>query len=479
MVYVICVDEPVPVVGRRGDRPYFTKTMPMSEVTSASTWLAFIFTRRVNSAGMSDREMYPLTHLGAVVRSSGQKVSTYDRLLKVEELFTIPGGALDVNEILAMLPEKHRGLFTSLKGGSARVVSAETSEAIIDALIALRPDAIQIVTWLQALDLPGEFGRGMVDEFWYLERDATNVALHIADISSTPLRAWRRPQDETQPFLAGIVPLPPRPQFDVGASTPDEAPAAADEDPPTLLSLLPEPGEQAMIEHDSRTFAGWANIPGRNFHFHSFSDGERRVEIANVNNTGRVEARVGVDLIYYHVNTASFVLVQYKRLSGENILVDKRLRSQLDRMEDLTKFGTVPNSPDQWRIGPDFAFVKLAQDQAPDRAAFGMVPGQYLPLSYIRILLSDDSTLGERGGRRLGYGIVGRYLSNKQFIDLTAHGLVGTIGISLDQLKRVVDGLLDEGDSVVIASDHSDETTVERQRRLRSRDPNRKPRAGR
>ena len=260
---------------------------------------------------------------------------------------------------------------------------------------------VYIVTWLQALDLPGEFGRGLADEIWYLERDAANVALHIADISSTPLRAWRRPRDGNQPFLAGIVPLPSRPQDDAETSTADEAPGAPEENYPTLLSLLPESGEQAMIEHDSRTFAGWANIPGRNFHFHSFSDGERRVEIANVNNTGRVEARVGVDLIYYHVNTASFVLVQYKRLNGKSILVDKRLKGQLDRMEGLTKFGALPNRPDQWRIGPDFAFIKLAQDQAPDRAAFGMIPGLYLPLSYIRILLSDDSTLGERGGRRL------------------------------------------------------------------------------
>lgn len=296
MVYLIRVNEPVPVVGRRGDRPYFTKTMPVSEVANVSTRLAFIFTRRANSARAS--ETYPLTHLGVVVRSSGQKVSTYDRLLKVEELFAIPGGPLDVSEILVRLPEEHRGQLASLQDGSVRMMSAEIGEAAIGAVVALRPDTAQIVTWLQALDLPGELGHSPADQFWYLERDAANIALHIADISSTPLRAWRRPRDESQPFLAGIVPLPPRPQIDVGTNRSGRPPAAKpEEDAPTLLSLLPESGEQAMIEHDSRTFAGWANIPGRNFHFHSFSDGERRVEIANVNNTGRVEARVGVDLI--------------------------------------------------------------------------------------------------------------------------------------------------------------------------------------
>lgn len=146
MVYLICVDEPVPMVGRRGDRPYFTKTMPMSETTNASTRLAFIFTKRASSSRTSDKEIYPLTHLGAVVRSSGQKVSTYDRLLKVEELFVIPGSPLDVSQILEWLPEEYRVPLTSLQGGSVRMVPAEMGEAVVRALVALRPDAAQIVT---------------------------------------------------------------------------------------------------------------------------------------------------------------------------------------------------------------------------------------------------------------------------------------------------------------------------------------------
>jgi hypothetical protein len=137
-------------------------------------------------------------------------------------------------------------------------------------------------------------------------------------------------------------------------------------------------------------------------------------------------------------------------------------------MEKLADLNGKPNEPDQWRIGPDFAFVKLAKQPAPDRAAFNVIPGLYLPLSYVRILLGHDSTLGERGGRRLGYGSVGRYLSNKQFIDLTAHGLVGTVGITIDQLRNIVSGLMAGSSSVVVATDHSDESTAERQKRLRS-----------
>jgi hypothetical protein len=143
-------------------------------------------------------------------------------------------------------------------------------------------------------------------------------------------------------------------------------------------------------------------------------------------------------------------------------------------MEKLTGLNQTSQEPDQWRIGSDCAFVKLAETRGSDSEAFGMIRGLYLPLSYVRILLDHDSTLGDRGGRRLGYGIVGRYLSNKQFIDLVAHGLMGTVGVSVAQLRRVVYGLLAEGDSLLIVADHSDETTIERQRRLRSRDPKRR-----
>jgi hypothetical protein len=82
--------------------------------------------------------------------------------------------------------------------------------------------------------------------------------------------------------------------------------------------------------------------------------------------------------------------------------------------------------------------------------------------SYVRILLAE-------GCSHLGYDTVGRYLSNQQFIDLVAHGLIGTVGVSVNQIRELVAGLLDLGGSLVIAKDASVETPAERQRRLRSR----------
>ena len=323
VVYVISVDGDVPVVGRKGNRPYFTKTMPVSDTVRAPTKIAFVLVKGRDAASGQDREEYRLTHLGTVVRSNRQKVSTYERLLKVEELFRLPGEPLGIGALLARLPRQYRGRLRGLQGRPVRALAEEAGQAVIDAVQALRPDAAPIIQWLQALDQPGQFGTGLVDQFWQLERDAASVALHIADISPTPLRAWERPRDEEQPFSAGLVPLPQQAQPGTRASSQDET---SDD----LLGLVPRPGEQAMIENDARSFSGWTSV-SRNVHINTFTDGNRRMSITNVN-AGRVEARVGVDLVYYHVNTKSFVLVQYKCLPDKDLLVDQRLRNQLDRL---------------------------------------------------------------------------------------------------------------------------------------------------
>jgi hypothetical protein len=202
-------------------------------------------------------------------------------------------------------------------------------------------------------------------------------------------------------------------------------------------------------------------MPNRQVHIHTFAHGDRRMEIVNVDASG-VEARTGADLIYYHLNTQSFVLVQYKRLQRRSLTVDDRLRGQLARMDALAGLNHQPSQPDDWRIGPDFGFVKLTDTMAHETPADRLIRGLYLPSSYVGMLLAQGST-------RLGYDTVARYLSNKQFIEFAAHGLVGTIGVTVEQLQEIVNDLVDAGDSVAIAEDHSNESTAERQRRLRSR----------
>jgi hypothetical protein len=56
-----------------------------------------------------------------------------------------------------------------------------------------------------------------------------------------------------------------------------------------------------------------------------------------------------------------------------------------------------------------------------------------LATRYVGILLARNHT-------RLGHDPVDRYLSNKQFVEFVAHGLVGTIGSTVEQLQDIVNG---------------------------------------
>jgi hypothetical protein len=69
-------------------------------------------------------------------------------------------------------------------------------------------------------------------------------------------------------------------------------------------------------------------------------------------------------------------------------------------------------------------FSAASDIMAHETPADRLVRGLYLPSSYVGMLLTQGHT-------RLGYDTVARYLSNKQFIEFVAHGLVGTIGITV------------------------------------------------
>jgi hypothetical protein len=64
---------------------------------------------------------------------------------------------------------------------------------------------------------------------------------------------------------------------------------------------------------------------------------------------------------------------------------------------------------------------------------------------------------------------VDRYLVASQFVELVKHGLVGTVGTTVEQLREIVTSRARAGFSAVIGRERSWETPKERQRRGRSR----------
>jgi hypothetical protein len=80
-----------------------------------------------------------------------------------------------------------------------------------------------------------------------------------------------------------------------------------------------------------------------------------------------------------------------------------------------------------------------------------------------------------REARYLGYQHVERYLIGSQFVELVKHGLAGTIGTSVEQLRDLVDARLDARQSIMFAAERSRESDKERQKRIRKRGSKAKP----
>ncbi|MEU5372265.1 hypothetical protein ABZ362_25380 [Streptomyces sp. NPDC005951] len=307
-----------------------------------------------------------------------------------------------------------------------------------------------LLDWLIAQADPPVFGDSPADLSWQEQRDATGSLLRIADFPLAALAAWQRPRSVDAPYTAG---------------------------------LIPQPVEHSLIDYDVRVageafgmFSEWRHGDTVRCDIHVLHDASgRRLEVVNVNATP-VESRLGTDMLYYHEPTKSFVFVQYKRLGPDarSIYVDARLRSQLDRLEEVARLSRPPAQPSEWRLGNDPCFVKLAHwpQGASRQPVQGLAPGMYLPVSYIRLLLDDDCTRGKRSGsdtRILGYNQIERHLTGTQFIDLVKHGLAGTIGTTREQLYALVKQRVDDGHSVVVATESSDESVRARQTRTRDR----------
>lgn len=390
-----------------------------------------------------------LTWIGVILRAN--TVGPVDKSITIDPLRECtPHVPLDGPKgLLQDIPDPHRRIFeVAMHPGTVGHCDAEAWEAFLIALRAKRPTLIPLLDWLLAqANTPYLSSHLVQDRSWQEQQDAARTILRLADFPLSALAAWQRPSSPDSPYLAG---------------------------------LIPEPVEHSLIDHDVRAlsatrevFGSWRDNNSLRCDIHVMQDREgRRLEMANVNATP-VETRLGTDMIYYHEPTRSFVLVQYKRLDSrrESVLVDKRLLSQIEKLETVADINSVPKMPHDWRLGTDACFLKLAHWPEHDQPSQGLAPGMYLPISYVRLLLADDSTRGRGNSRILGYENIERYLVNTQFIELVKHGLAGTVGVSIEQLKNFGRERVDDGYSVIVAAERSRETIRERQRRANRRGP--------
>ncbi|MGP4018790.1 hypothetical protein [Saccharopolyspora sp. 5N708] len=438
-----------------------TKALPSSiHAPDASPQLALVCSRskatpHSRSPSSDDSTPHRLVWLGMVMRPGGNSVGAVDKSITIDPLRRCKEAVpLDGSHgLLKALGEYHSNAFNdALRGNSTTILSRGTSDAFVDVVRRTYPSLGNLMEWLLAMAEPSPLDSNSIeDRSWQEQQDSLGTLFRAAKFPVSAIAAWKRPPDRNAPYLAG---------------------------------LIPEPVEHALIDHDTRTTGEFTHFFGDFLNSavsrcdiqEFFDDNGRRLEVANINATP-VESRLGADMIYYHEATKSFVLVQYKRISSDfkNIHVDSRLLDQMDRLDEVARLSREPQTPSDWRLSRDSCFLKLARwpNNRPNDPRLP-AEGMYLPVSYARMLLNDECTRGPRNGRILGYETVERYLVTTQFTELVQHGLAGTVGTTVEQLRELVVNRALEGYSVTAGIEHATETERERQNRVRARGKSKK-----
>jgi len=371
----------------------------------------------------------------ARIRGSARPTSTDDRVMVAEpNLLDEPVTAQD---LLAELPAPLRREVRQATRSVAVELPGPTGDAVVEALVRLRPGIGATVRRLRREDLDDRPVSGSEGEILVLERDAVRLAMSIAGVDAEPLQEW------------------------TGSSPADGF----------LPNLAYEAHEDVLLAYDAARFAGLTALPSERPDWILFGDGRNHIRVASVNNTP-LEQTLGVDLIYRHIEADAFVLVQYKRMTRDGrsrwfYRPDRELDEQLQQMRTINDAATTgAGSPATWRLHPNGFVLKLVRQPVVfDPGGDRLLPGLYLPLEYLDELLADPSTLTERRARRLGYDTVDRYLTSDLFVALVRHGWIGTRGVTTGAVALIAEAALGSGRSVMLAEEWGQQPGLERRRR--------------
>ncbi|WP_156959409.1 hypothetical protein [Nocardia sp. BMG51109] len=348
MGYLLARSLPFLVTSDRSDRDSYTTAFPddLNRPPAAFPHLAFLFSK-------VSRRTHPLmlTHVG-VVSKRGHRVTDREQSLMITNVCELPK-PISTSTLQGALRKLHSDAVAAAINERDGVLTQAADEAIVDAIVRLLPGFES--TLLRLRRLRQEPVRSVGADRWELGLDAIRTALRLGDFDTRQLRTWEVPDDPTASVLAGIK----------------------------------KTSEKDLIAHDLEVLPGWTPRRRRDTHVQIFSDGKRHMHVVNVD-IEEPERVLGADLIYYHVEAKSGVLVQYKKLEDhKEVRVNPHLESQLDRMEQLSEFSGEPQSHAEWRLGKDFCYLKLCRTKTasgeidPNNAE--LLPGLYLPLSYVRL----------------------------------------------------------------------------------------------
>jgi hypothetical protein len=362
----------------------------------------------------------------ARLRGSGRPTTTDDRVTVAEPELVDP--PLPLQE----LADSELAMLQGLSPDMAIEIEGQRNDDLIQGVLSLRPDLTATINDLsryhEAEPIAGDEGGALA-----LERDAVHLALSFAGFDVDDTATWD---------------------------------ASAEGGYLARLGYLPR--EEVL----SRRFPGWQPLAGNRIDWTLFTDGRRSLRVGDVNAT-KLERILGVDLIYRHLESDTFVLVQYKKMKRDargrwRYRPDAQLDAELERMRKVdTTAVEAAADPATWRLYPRGCFLKLIRppeffDPTSDR----LLPGIYLPLLYLDELFAAHE---EGTPQYLGYDTVDRYMTAELFVALVRQGWIGTRGVTTRAIQALVDAAVGARRSVIIAEETGRQPGRTRRRDRRTR----------
>lgn len=214
--------------------------------------------------------------------------------------------------------------------------------------------------------------------------------------------------------------------------------------------------EDSMITHDMLSFPGIVALRPVLVGAVQLTTQSGTLTILNANRT-TIERTLGVDLVYFNHQFESFVLVQYKRLCGENNPVyrpesDRSLADEIRRMKAFDAgSGHVERSYESYRLVESPFFLKLCRAQVTGDWNGRMLNGMYFPLHLWDLLLESSAAVGPRGGIAVGFDGASRRFSNSTFTRLLSQGWLGTASTATKRISEILEQQLAADRSIVVA----------------------------
>lgn len=407
----------------KGEFTTVTETPP-SEILPSALALMCLGEDTING------EIAVITHIGIIKK--GQRVSTGQSRIKVTNIIEVEPTPL--SQIVSKMKKKIQSHAFKAVGIGYSKISEQTGKDIFNAVIETFPDQEEIIKKLARKHLPVAITKSLRSETSAVEKDAVSICLDIFGIDrSKVLNSWEPKEDGSigESFLNGLTNY--------------------------------RAYEDDLINHDLRSLPGWNFISEQIKGVAEFKNakGEKLV-IINANRKP-LEKAMGVDLIYFHRHFDAFTFVQYKMMDQKcdddnkayynpnQSSHDDEIR-RMQELYDLIKKEKSNDNLKDFRFSDCPIFFKICKKLMLKTDDTSIAVGAYIPITQWHMLLNDESTLGPKGGRQIGFHTLGgRYVGTQVFIELMQKGLLGTQLNASQKIALFVEHAIKSGHSVVYA----------------------------